>query len=133
MSLVEHAPGFEIDAVVSLVHELYGLRATASSLPSERDQNFLLTDELGRKFVLKIANTLEDEALLTAQCEAMQHIGANVSYCQRLVPGVSGKILERVKSPGQGTNLVRLVTYLPGIALGDTQTAFPDFASRSRE
>ena len=125
MSLVEHAPNYEIDAVVSLANELYGLRVTASSLPSERDQNFLLTDELGRKFVLKIANTLEDEALLTAQCEAMQHIAVHFSYCQRLVPSVSGKILERVKATGEETNLIRLVTYLPGMPLGDMQMRSP--------
>lgn len=125
MSLVEHAPGFETDTVVSLVNGLYGLSVTAASLPSERDQNFLLTDESGRKFVFKIANRLEDEALVIAQCEAMQHIAARVSYCQRLVPGVNGKILERVKSTAGGTNLVRLVTYLPGLPLGDTQMRSP--------
>jgi Ser/Thr protein kinase RdoA (MazF antagonist) len=122
MYLVEHAPAFEINAVISLVSELYDLHATARSLPSERDQNFLLTHESGRKFVLKIANKLEDDALLTAQSEAMQHIAARVSYCQRIVPGVNGRILQRIKSSGGGTNLVRLVTYLPGVLLGDTET-----------
>lgn len=126
MSLVEHAPNFAINAVISLVSELYNLRVTASSLPSERDQNFLLTDESGRQFVLKIANTFEDEALLAAQSEAMEHLAARVSYCQRVVPGVNAKILQRVKSTGEVTNLVRLVTYLPGQLLVDTQTRSQD-------
>lgn len=122
MSLVQHAPNFEINAVITLVSELYDLHVTARSLPSERDQNFLLTNWSGEKFVLKIANTLEDEALLAAQSEAMAHVAERVSYCQRIVPGVNGRILQWIESNGERTHFVRLVTYLPGLLLGDTAT-----------
>ena len=40
---------------------------TPSPLPSERDQNFQLCDAQGRQAVLKIANALEEYALLEAQ------------------------------------------------------------------
>jgi Ser/Thr protein kinase RdoA (MazF antagonist) len=119
--LVQHAPDFSVERALKLVAHLYNLSATASSLPSERDQNFLLTDSSGQRFVLKIANALEDEALLQAQTDAMMHAGERLSFCQRLVPSVNGNILERVTSP-TGWNLVRLATYLPGVALAEAHT-----------
>ena len=66
MHLLEHAPRFEIEAIELLAEKLYGIRASATPLPSERDQNFLLTLE-SEKFVLKIANDLEERGLLEAQ------------------------------------------------------------------
>lgn len=116
---VTHAPHFSTDRVLSFTRELYRLRVNVSSLPSERDQNFLLTDSADRKFVLKISNSLEDESLLLAQSEAMEFVGERLPFCQRLVLSVNGKILERVESESGGTNLVRLATYLPGVPLGE--------------
>jgi Ser/Thr protein kinase RdoA (MazF antagonist) len=119
--LVQHAPRFTVDRAVSLATDLYNLHATAESLPSERDQNFLLTNLSGERFVLKIANSLEDQALLQAQSDAMMHAGERVSFCQRLVPSVNGKILEQVTSASGDTNLIRVATYLTGVALGETR------------
>lgn len=96
------------------------MHARADSLPSERDQNFLLTTPSGENFVLKISNSLEDEALLQAQSDAMMHVGQRVSFCQRLVPSLEGHIIERVTSAGD-THLIRLATHLPGAPLGETQ------------
>jgi len=120
-SLVQHAPRFTVDRALSLAADLYSLHATAESLPSERDQNFLLTEVSGEKFVLKIANSLEDQELLQAQSEAMIHAGERVSFCQRLVPSVNGKILEQVTSTNGETNLIRVATYMTGVALGETR------------
>jgi len=119
--LVQHAPRFTVDRAVSLAADLYNLHATAESLPSERDQNFLLTDLSGERFVLKIANSLEDQALLQAESDAMMHAGKRVSFCQRLVPSVNGKILEQVTSASGDRNLIRVATYLTGVALGETR------------
>jgi len=119
--LVQHAPRFTVDRALTLATDLYNLRATAESLPSERDQNFLLTDLSGKRFVLKIANSLEDQSLLQAQSDAMMHAGERVSFCQRLVPSVNGKILEQVTSASGDTNLIRVATYLTGVALGETR------------
>jgi Ser/Thr protein kinase RdoA (MazF antagonist) len=120
-SLVQHAPRFTVDRAVFLAADLYNLNATAESLPSERDQNFLLTDVSGERFVLKIANSLEDRALLQAQSDAMVHAGERVSFCQRPVPSVNGRILEQVTSATGDTNLIRVATYMTGVALGETR------------
>ncbi len=42
MSLLDHAPSFNIEDATAMAHEIYSVRATATPLPSERDQNFLL-------------------------------------------------------------------------------------------
>jgi hypothetical protein len=53
---VQKAPRISLDDAVEFAAELYGLRVSASALPSERDQNFRLRTDSGRQFVLKIAN-----------------------------------------------------------------------------
>ena len=59
MQLLEHTPDFDVDTAAAIAAERFGIRARAQALPSERDQNFLLTNEAGERFVLKIANVRE--------------------------------------------------------------------------
>ena len=67
MSLLKHTPQFTEQDAVSIVKDLYGIQATAQPLPSERDQNFRMTAETGSRFVLKIANVLEDPTSWTVR------------------------------------------------------------------
>ena len=112
MQLLSHTPGFSIESATQIAERLFGLKATASGLPSERDQNFLLVDQAGEKFVLKVANALESRDLLEAQNAALDHLGERVSFCPRALPNVSGETISR-----EGDYYVRLVTYLPGTPL----------------
>ena len=118
--LVQHTPRFDNQTAVKIVERLYGLRATASSLPSERDQNFLLTTDADKNYVFKIANTLENRALLLAQCNVMTHLSNRGSLWQSVVPSVAGNILEEVESPNGTKHFVRLLTYLEGKPLALT-------------
>ena len=117
MRLLENTPRFEVEAAAEIAAEFFGIRATARPLPSERDQNFLLTNGAGEKFVLKIANALESLAFLEAQNAVLNHAGKQVDFCQSLVPGVSGEEIVTVKE----TNFVRVVRYLPGVPLAQIQ------------
>ena len=127
MHLLEHAPRFELEAIASLAEKLYGIRASATPLPSERDQNFLLALETGEKFVLKISNSLEERGLLEAQNKAMTHLATRVSFCPRIVPTLSGEHMVKIESPrGGATHYVRLVNYLPGIPLADVNSHPPE-------
>ncbi len=114
MQLLEHTPHFAVDTGTAIAAEHFGLRARAQSLPSERDQNFLLTNQAGEKFVLKIANALESRPLLEAQNSVLKHLERRVSICQNLVPARSGEEIVRVKS-----HFVRMVHYLPGVPLAE--------------
>jgi Ser/Thr protein kinase RdoA (MazF antagonist) len=115
MHLLEHAPQFDLETAREIAVSEYDIHADATPLPSERDQNFLLTTDSGEKFVLKIANALEDRTQLEAQEQALQHLATKLSFCPRLVPARSGQFLTQLPSD----NLVRVVTYLPGIPLAE--------------
>ena len=118
--LLAHTPRFSVQNAATIAEELYGLQATVSQLPSERDQNFLLTTESNGKFVLKIANGLEDPALLEAQNEVLQYLTLRFPFCQQPIPSSQGRYLEEINSTDGATNLVRLNTYLPGVTLGES-------------
>lgn len=119
MRLLENTPRFEIDSAAKIAAEFFGIRATARPLPSERDQNFLLTNNAGEKFVLKIANGLESREFLEAQNAVLNHVATRVNFCQSLVPGVNGD--EIVTVNGAETYFVRVVRYLPGVPLAKIQ------------
>jgi len=51
MHLLEHTPAFDVESAAAVADRYFGIRASASPLPSERDQNFLLTNGAGEKFV----------------------------------------------------------------------------------
>src|SRR6185369_6163176 len=123
MPLLKHAPRFDVEAAVKIADELFGLRARAQSLPSERDQNFLLTDCAGEKFVLKIANAVESHAFLEAQNAALKHVAGRVSFCQSPVASVAGDDIVSVEQ--EVSYFVRLVSYLPGVPLATVQPQSP--------
>src|SRR5882724_9081319 len=126
MGLLEHAPRFSREAGGSLAEKLYGIRATVFPLPSERDQNFLLTSGSGDTFVLKIANALEDRALLEAQNEAMRYLAGRVSFCPRILPTISENDIPLVEATTGSAHFVRLVTYLPGTPLAKISEQSPE-------
>jgi len=118
-------PEFDIEATETIAHDLFGMRASAQQLPSERDQNFLLTDASGEKFVLKIANAREERAFLEAQNSVLKHLETRVSFCQSVVPAASGQDISTIQTANGLTHLVRLVRYLPGVPLAEFKPHSP--------
>jgi Ser/Thr protein kinase RdoA (MazF antagonist) len=116
--LLKHAPDFDIASAEAIAEELFGIRGRAQSLPSERDQNFLLTDQAGEKFVLKIANALESRAFLEAENAVLKHVGRRVSFCQLPVKTEIVSVADRY--------FARLVGYLPGVPLAKVQPQAPE-------
>lgn len=125
-SLLKHAPQLSAEDASRLAKNLYALQATATPLPSERDQNFLLTAAGGQMFVLKIANALEDITQLEGQNQAMLHLARrNVSICQQVLPTQSGDFIAPIQSPSGAKHWARLLTYLPGKPLGQLKRHSP--------
>ena len=52
MDVLRHAPAFSADEATSLALRLFGVEGAATTLPSERDQNFLIRTADGDRFVL---------------------------------------------------------------------------------
>ena len=114
MRLLENTPRFEAEAAAEIAAKYFDIHATAQPLPSERDQNFLLTNSADEKFVLKIANALESRDFVEAQNAVLNHVGKQVDFCQSLVRGIAGEEIVRVMD-----YFVRVVRYLPGVPLAE--------------
>jgi 4-aminobutyrate aminotransferase-like enzyme/Ser/Thr protein kinase RdoA (MazF antagonist) len=125
MRLLNHVPTFSIAAAVALADKFFGIRATATPLPSERDQNFLLSTPADERFVMKIANGVEDRALLEAQNEVMFYLSSRLAFCPGILLNLSGESISQIVSPKGITNFVRLVTYLPGVPLAQVNLHSP--------
>ena len=105
----------------AIAEKYFGIQASASELPSERDRNFLLAAGGREKFVLKIANMLEEREVLEAQDAMMKHLAQRVSFCPCVVPAVSGE--EIVVVDGW---FVRVLSYLPGKPLATVERQSPE-------
>jgi Ser/Thr protein kinase RdoA (MazF antagonist) len=125
MQLLEHTPTFDLEAATTIANKYFDIRATARPLPSERDQNFLLTDESCEKFVLKIANALESLEFLEAQNAVLKHVSHRVSFCQSVLPAASGEEITTIKAVNGANHFVRLVRYLPGVPLAEVRPQTP--------
>ncbi|MGH9752050.1 MAG: aminotransferase class III-fold pyridoxal phosphate-dependent enzyme, partial [Blastocatellia bacterium] len=124
--MLEHSPNFSLEEATALARDLYGIDATASALPSERDQNFLLQVRSGKKYVLKIANALEDRALLEAQQQAMARVAERALWGQRIAPAQSGDLLTEIRSASGMRHFVWMVDWLAGAALGVVRRQTPE-------
>lgn len=116
---LDSIPHFTAAQALAAAHEKYGIAGAVAPLPSERDQNFLLSDAAGGKFVLKIANLHDTPEVLDFQNQAMRRV-ANSAACR--VPGVMrsrrGAEIERIRNAAADTeHCLRLLTWLEGTVL----------------
>ena len=116
--MVNDAPRFDALEAARIARESFGIEATAEPLPSERDQNFLLTNGTGARQVLKIANARERRDLLDAQQAALAHVAGRTRLCPRPLPTLDGATTTSVEGDGGRTHLVWAVTHLAGKPLG---------------
>ncbi len=92
-----------------------GVAARHTPLPSERDQNFLLTTAPdASRYILKISNKAESRALIEAECAALAHL-APLGITPLLIQTTDGRDIAT-----HDGHLVRLITALPGQTLGST-------------
>jgi len=126
MSLLLHAPSFSLADAERTAWERYGRRGPARALTSERDQNFLIEDVERGAIVLKIANALEERALLEAQQQAMARLAQRGVPVPRVVPATDGEPLIETTSEDGNRHLTWAVTPLPGVLLADAGFRSPE-------
>ena len=115
-------PEFSAGNAIDIARTHYGLNARAERLVSERDCNYRLDANDGRRYVLKIANAAEDPLVTDFQVQALMHI-AHFAAAKALpvevpaiVPALDGSASIAVDS-GQGTHVARVVTWVDGTPL----------------
>src|ERR1700682_2846219 len=131
-------PTTEADAV-RLAREIYGLVASAKTLPGEYDENFHLTpvgpsqtrqssvsldargvvvNEPG-EFVLKVMHPAREQSFIDLQCRALQHLAQRAPRLTlpRVVPAGNNKLFSAITAPDGSSRLVWLLTYVRGMVL----------------
>ena len=123
--MVNDAPRFDLADAARIARDAYAIDAVAEPLPSERDQNFLLTDAAGNRRVLKIANAGEQRDLLSAQQAAMAHIAGRFPICPRPLAPTTGGLMTSVRGADGREHIVWSVSYLPARPLGTLRRRAP--------
>ena len=100
----------------AIAKEHYGLSAQASCLDSYIDQNFLLRESDGEKFILKVHNTEELVDVIDFQNQMMEHLASSGEgiECPSAAKNVSGERITLVEAPDGGMHCVRLLNFIEG-------------------
>jgi len=121
------APVFTADDAQVIGLRQYGLDAAASPLPSERDQNFLLTAAGGDRHVLKISNAGEDPRVIDLQNAALLHLATLVPDIRlpRVRHTADGRPVVTVADAAGTPHVARLLTWVPGRVLAAVRPHTP--------
>jgi hypothetical protein len=88
--MLDQSPRLDVAAAERVARDQFGIDGNALPLTSERDQNFLIIANDGRRIVLKIANAREDERFLAAQQAALAHLTSRVNSTPRVLEALAG-------------------------------------------
>lgn len=114
---------FSIAQATDILKRLYDLTTSEiHSLPSYEDQNFYVSSDNGKEYVLKIMNSGDSKnpSLIEMQTYAMSYLHQNGIPAQTATPAVSGQLMSAEELDcgfGCQKYLVRLLSYLPGITI----------------
>jgi len=111
---------FSVNEVGRLVREQYELEGDFTELVGERDQNFRLDSNDGRRYVVKIANSAELEIITDFQIQALLYLENR--GCAVAVPKIirtSGGSVTTSLPAEAAVHIVRIVSFVPGRPLGD--------------
>ena len=118
---------FSEQQVVELVKEYYNIDVKAKRLNGYDEQNFLIHDKHGKKFVFKIANDEHGYYLLDAQVAVDNHLASTSlsSYFQKYINGINGLAITSIQENGKNFYL-RILTYIEGDFWVSIQSPSPD-------
>lgn len=116
-TLVANVPAFDATSAAGIARDLFGCDGQAVALPSERDQNFLISDDGADRMVLKIANPLERETMLRAQVAALSYVAERVGLVPLPLATRDGEYVARVAAPDGRAHFVWGVRWIDGITL----------------
>jgi 4-aminobutyrate aminotransferase-like enzyme/Ser/Thr protein kinase RdoA (MazF antagonist) len=119
--LDRNPPAHSVDEVRPFAKQLYGVEGRFRALPSERDQNFLIENDDGDRFIFKVANISESEAVIDFQVGALRHIATTAESVPvpRVVQSKRGDYAGKVRFQDNQDHIVYLLTYLDGTLLSD--------------
>ncbi len=128
IEIKHHPPTFTDEAASIIAYQTYDLKAEASLLEGEHDQNFYLKTPDGHEFILKISHSAEDSNILDLQNQALLYLAEHAPTLNlpKVCPTNKGELITKVESNEGTTHLVRLLTYLPGKLLAEVKPHTPE-------
>jgi 4-aminobutyrate aminotransferase-like enzyme/Ser/Thr protein kinase RdoA (MazF antagonist) len=113
---------------IQLAREIFRLEARARVLPGEYDDNFHLTADDGRGYVLKIMHVGREPSYIDMQCRALQHLARRAPHLAvpRVCPTRSGEAFQSTQTADGSRRLVWLLTFLSGTVLADARPHEPE-------
>lgn len=120
---LQSMPRFGASEASEVARREFGIVGEISTLPSERDQNFLITAADGGKFVLKIANLNDAPELLDFQNQAMRRVATALTdfRVQSIVPSLQGSDLATIGNrTTDARHCVRMLTWIEGEVLANS-------------
>ncbi|XP_019953922.2 hydroxylysine kinase-like [Paralichthys olivaceus] len=132
MMAADPRPMLTPQQATEVTQQLYGVTVREiTTLPSYIDQNYLVEDKEGSKYVLKIMNSKESEetTVLGLQTHAMSFLHQHGIPTQTAMPTTTGQLMSMEEIDcGQGaqTYCVRLLTYLPGATVAKSPVTTHD-------
>lgn len=123
--MLEFTPTFSLADAQEIARERFGYSGRAAALPSERDQNFLIEDDVRGAIVVKIANATEHPHLLEAQQLVLSTLTAHGLPVPRVVCTTAGESLIELADVAGRRHLAWAVTRLPGAPLASAHYRSP--------
>ena len=116
-------PAFDSLDIVPFIAKTYGLTVSANRLNGYIGQNFVLEDNSGIKYILKVADPSEHRDTLEAQNSAMAHVAARCStfVCPKIIPSLSGDHISPLCDRDNNSYHARLLTFVHGTFLVDRE------------
>jgi 4-aminobutyrate aminotransferase-like enzyme/Ser/Thr protein kinase RdoA (MazF antagonist) len=113
---------------VEIARKLFGIEASAYSLPGEYDDNFHLRTTNGREFVLKVMHPDRERGFVEMQCVVLQHLAKNAPELPlpRVVPSTDEKSFTETKLADGSRRLIWLLTFLRGKTLAEFRPHSPE-------
>lgn len=119
-SLAASPPGLSPTVVADAVAEQFGLLGDYLQVVSERDQNFRLTTEDGKRYVVKVTSLTQDPVVTDFQIVALLHLEKRgVSGAPRVVRSKAGNDRGFVRMEDDSDACLRIVTWIDGQLLED--------------
>ena len=115
-------PAFSGDDAANMAATIFGIHAQTRLLVSDRDQNFRLDCDNGRRYIFKISNSAEQPQFIDFQNRALMYVAEKDASLPvpRVIPSLDGQIYQSIES-NEKQHIVRVLSWLDGVVLDDLE------------
>lgn len=106
-----------------LARERFGIQVRVRALPSYADQNFLLEEDGGRRYVLKVSRPDQDRSELELENAVLEHLERARFPAPRLLRDRAGRGVSALRESSGARGWLRLLSWVQGRPLAEHRPA----------